>query len=394
MSTLEANFRADIDAINSIPIVPTLLEVVCRTTGMGFSAIARVTEDRWITCSARDEILFGAVPGTELKVETTICHEIRQSGQAVIIDNVANDAVYCNHHTPAMYGIQSYISMPIFRQDGSFFGTLCAIDPKPAKLNNPETIGMFKLFADLISFHLSSIDQLASVETKLSEERATAELREQFIAILGHDLRNPVGAILNSAQLLLKVAPDDRTVRIANIVQDASYRMKGLIENMLDFARGRLGEGIILNRNENEPLEAILTQVVTELRAIWPDKIIETQFDLNEPVNCDGKRIAQLFSNLLSNALIHGKKNTPVKVTAQSGGGEFKLSVINAGNKIPDAAMARLFHPFQRGEVKAGQDGLGLGLFIASEITAAHGGTLSASSTPEETCFTLQMPVA
>src|SRR5271169_4025998 len=94
------NFQADIAAVGSIPAVPTILDVVCRTTGMRFAAVARVTEDRWIACSVRDDIAFGLKPGGELKVETTICHEIRQSGQAVIIDNVAEDTVYCAHHTP------------------------------------------------------------------------------------------------------------------------------------------------------------------------------------------------------------------------------------------------------------------------------------------------------
>jgi GAF domain-containing protein len=90
-----------------------------------------------------------------------------------------------------MYRFQSYISMPIFLKDGMFFGTLCAIDPRPARLKNPETIGMFKLFAELIAFHLDAADRLATSEASLSGERQTAELREQFIAVLGHDLRNP-----------------------------------------------------------------------------------------------------------------------------------------------------------------------------------------------------------
>ena len=147
---------ADIEAVQGIAAVPRILEVVCRSTGMGFAAVARVTEDRWICCAVRDEIAFGLTPGGELKVETTICHEIRQSGEAVIIDHVAEDAAFCGHHTPAQYGFQSYISMPIVLADGTFFGTLCAIDPRPARLNTPETIGMFKLFAELIAIHLDA----------------------------------------------------------------------------------------------------------------------------------------------------------------------------------------------------------------------------------------------
>jgi len=152
--------QADIAAVNRLTIIPKLLEIICRTTGMGFAAIARVTEDKWVACSVRDEIEFGLVPGSELKLETTICHEIRQNGKAVIIDEVKKDENFCNHHTPAMYGFQSYISVPILRADGSFFGTLCAIDPKPAKLSNPETINLFKLFTELISYHLALVEKV------------------------------------------------------------------------------------------------------------------------------------------------------------------------------------------------------------------------------------------
>jgi transcriptional regulator with XRE-family HTH domain len=146
----------DVALVNSIEMVPAILDVVCHATGMGFAAIARVTDDRWIACSVRDEIKFGLTPGDELRIETTICNEIRQSGQAVIIDHVDSDDTYRCHHTPAMYGFQSYISIPILRQNGEFFGTLCAIDPKPHKLTDAATVKMFKLFADLISFHLNA----------------------------------------------------------------------------------------------------------------------------------------------------------------------------------------------------------------------------------------------
>src|SRR5450432_2085774 len=102
------NLQTDLDRVSRIAAVPTILEVICRTTGMGFAAVARVTEDRWIACSVLDEIDFGLKPGGELNVETTICHEIRQSRDPVVISNVAEDAVYSQHATPARYGFQSY----------------------------------------------------------------------------------------------------------------------------------------------------------------------------------------------------------------------------------------------------------------------------------------------
>ncbi|WP_184546488.1 GAF domain-containing sensor histidine kinase [Mucilaginibacter sp. FT3.2] len=392
MENFSPQIQADIKAVNAISVVPSILEVICRSTGMGFSAIARVTDEKWICCAVRDEIEFGLDIGGELVLESTICHEIRQSGVGVVIDHVQLDEYFCNHHTPAMYGFQSYISIPIIRKNGEFFGTLCAIDPRPHIVNTPETIGMFKLFAELIAFHLDSMDKLALSEKKLKEERETAELREQFIAILGHDLLNPVGAVLNVAQLLLRIPGDERVKRMANIVQDSAYRMKGLIENILDFARGRLGEGIVLNRKDDEAVEDLLSKILTELRIIWPDRAIETYFNFSVPVNCDGRRIAQLFSNILGNALSHGKKDVPVIVEAFSDTKGLTLSVTNGGNKIPDAVRERLFQPFYRGEVEPHKEGLGLGLYISSEIARAHGGTLKVKSTDAGTCFTLWLP--
>jgi signal transduction histidine kinase len=381
---------ADIDTISRIPGIATILEVVCRTTGMGFAAVARVTEDQWVACAVRDEICFGLMPGGELKVETTICNEIRQSGRPVIIDHVAAHEHFSTHHTPAMYGFQSYISVPIILKDGSFFGTLCAIDPNPNQLDTPQVRGMFDLFADLISFHLHTMQQLAQVEAKLLEEQKTAELREQFIAILGHDLRNPVGAVLNSSQLMLRMPLPEQGLKLATIIQNSSYRIRGLIDNMLDFASGRLGGGVVLQKKD-EQIQQVLSQVITELKMIWPDQNIFTDFNLTKPVNCDSKRIAQLFSNLLSNAISYGKAGSPVLVQAVCDGKEFSLSVINSGDKIPDKIMDRLFQPFSRGEVKRKQEGLGLGLYISAEIAHAHNGHLEVKSTEKETRFTFRM---
>jgi signal transduction histidine kinase len=387
------DFTADIDAVQRIDAVPRILEIVCRTTGMGFAAVARVTDGRWICCAVRDEIEFGLKPGGELKVETTICHEIRQSHKAVVIDHVAEDEIYRGHHTPAMYGFQSYISVPIALTDGTFFGTLCAIDPRPARLNNPETIGTFKLFAELIASHLNTFDRLAASEAVLLSERQASELREQFIAVLGHDLRNPLASIAAGARMMTKVKSENETSKIALLMQTSINRMSLLIDNVLDFARGRLGGGLSLQRSDGEPIGLILDQVVAELRSSHPDRTINTRFDLTATLNCDGQRIGQLFSNLLGNAVTHGRPDKPIEVRASIQNGIFELSVSNSGDPIPPSAMAQLFQPFYRGTLKHSLQGLGLGLYIASEIARAHGGMLDVNSSADETRFTFRMPI-
>jgi len=388
------DYQADVDAVSRIPAVPTILDVVCRTTGMGFAAVARVTEDRWIACSVKDDIAFGLAPGGELEVETTICHEIRQSRQPVIIDDVAEDPDYCNHHTPALYGIKSYISMPIVLMDGTFFGTLCAIDQKPAKLRNPGVVGMFKLFADMIAYHLDALQRAENSRAILADEREASALREQFIAVLGHDLRNPLAAISSGMHLLEKEALSERGAGILALVRNSVGRMTGLIDNVMDFARGRLGGGITLQLDPHAVLPAALEQVAAEIRAGHPERSIETHFEDMDPVACDPVRISQLFSNLLGNAVQHGAADKPVVARASTIAGELKISVSNSGDPIAPDAMERLFAPFTRGEAGSRPQGLGLGLYIAAQVADAHGGRIEVSSTPEETCFTFRMPQA
>ncbi|MCF4101871.1 GAF domain-containing sensor histidine kinase [Gillisia sp. M10.2A] len=384
----------DVEAINKISAVPSLLNVICRTTGMRFAAIARVTDEKWVTCMAQDEIEFGLKPGDELELESTICNEIRQHHNPVIIPHVAKDVNFCGHHTPLRYGFQSYISIPIFRRDGRFFGTLCAIDPEPAKIDTVEVKEMFFLYAQLIAFHLETVEELEEVSASLKEERHVAELRETFIAILGHDLRNPVGTTRMCADILLKLPLSDIAKRQATVIKSTSYRMQELIDNLLDYAKGHLGDGINLDLSDDKSLlENALTQVVDEMSSMYNSNAIEANIQIEEKVTCDANRIAQLFSNLLGNAVKHGAEDQPIHVSATTNEGDFSLCVANSGNRISDEAMMDIFKPFFTQKSERNSSGLGLGLYISSEIAKAHHGTMSVESTDEKTCFSLKMPL-
>jgi signal transduction histidine kinase len=359
---------------------------------MGFAAVARVTDERWIACGVKDTIRFGLQPGGELKVETTICHEIRQHGQVVVIDHVAAHEVFCNHPTPNQYGFQSYISVPIVLPDGRFFGTLCAIDPEPRVLNTPTVIGMFRLFAEMIVFQIDAQEQMAASEADLLEEREVSELREQFIAVLGHDLRNPLASISAGMRALQRTPLDEKASGIVHLVQNSVRRMSRLIDDVLDLARGRLAGGIPLTHGNDGALETVLHQVFDEAVMSWPQRRIEAEFDLQETVCCDSSRIGQLCSNLLGNAIVHGAPDMPIRAQVTARDGLFRLTVANGGEPIPNVALGKLFQPFFRGVVRPGQQGLGLGLYIAAEIARGHGGDLSVTSTPAETRFIFKMP--
>lgn len=233
----------------------------------------------------------------------------------------------------------------------------------------------------------------AAAATKgFDDEREAAELREQFIAVLGHDLRNPLASIVGAARLLRRESQSIKALKVIEMMEASVDRMAGLIDNVMDFARGRLGSGIDLHR-ETAHLEPVLRHVVEELEASQPSREIICDLDLPEPLSFDPGRMGQLASNLLANALTHGDPRAPVRLGARLTSGTVEVWVANSGEPIPAKAMERLFQPFFRGEVRASQQGLGLGLHIASEIARAHGGTLAATSDATETRFTLRMPV-
>jgi GAF domain-containing protein len=136
--------------------IRAILEEVCQITQMGVSAVARVTDSRWIVCQVVDRIEFGLDPGDELDLQTTICDEIRQSGEAVVIDHVGDNPGWRTHHTPMLYGFESYVSIPILLDGEQFFGTLCAIDPHPRALSAPATVASMKRLALAVAGILSS----------------------------------------------------------------------------------------------------------------------------------------------------------------------------------------------------------------------------------------------
>jgi signal transduction histidine kinase len=142
-------------------------------------------------------------------------------------------------------------------------------------LNVPGTVGMFKLFAQLIAIHIDSTDRLASSEASLADERKTAELREQFVAVLGHDLRNPLASIDGGAQLLMKRPLDDRSKEIVAMMRNGVARMGELINNVLDLTQARLGGGFQLSRVAEQGLGSALEQVVEEQRLARPERVIE-----------------------------------------------------------------------------------------------------------------------
>ena len=389
-----ADIARDVAAVGRISAVPSLLKLICQNTGMGFAAVARVTDGTWTACAVQDDIQFGLVPGGQLDVRTTLCREARAAGEPVVIDHASQDPAYSNHHTPKLYNIESYISVPIVRPGGDYFGNLCAIDPRPMIVSDPRTVTMFKVFADLIALQLEREDQQLAAETALAVERVTAELREQFIAVLGHDLRNPLAAVDATAEIMIRSSAEPRMVSLGLRLHSTVRRMSRLIDDVLDFARGRLGAGVGVAATEVADLAMALRDVVSELRDANPDRSVIDSIAIDRPVRCDRGRVQQLLSNLLGNALTYGAVDKPVRVCAAIEGDLLVLTVTNEGEPIAPENLPRVFEPYWRPQTSEPGGGLGLGLYICAQIANAHGGELQVASSAESgTSFKALLPI-
>ena len=393
MEPSEDSARA-VAAIARIDAVPTLLKVLCDATGMRVAVVARVTDRTWTACAVKDEAQFGLKPGIELPVNTMWCCDACATRAPFVIEHASTDPCNHPHGAPKRYQIESSVSVPIIRANGEYFGNLSAFDPAPSQVA-PRTLAMFNDFAALIAAQLDQQVLQERAHRALLDERAAGELREQFIAILGHDLRNPLHAVYASGDMLERRLTDPQLLTFVSRIKTNARRMSALIDDVLDFARGRLGGGIGLELTDVENINIGLATVIQELQDAQPTCEIISDINVDRAVRCDLGRLQQVASNLLANALTHGLRDSPVKISARADENDLILEVWNAGEPIPTESLGKIFEPFWRHSASASRNGLGLGLHICSQIVRAHAGRISVTSTREDgTRFTARLPLS
>jgi signal transduction histidine kinase len=246
-------------------------------------------------------------------------------------------------------------------------------------------------YLTMVRLYRETTEQTAQLASREQQLRGSARFREEFIGVVGHDLRNPLSAIKTAAHLLNKRAqlePPD--IALVERVVASTDRMSRMIDELMDFARGRLGGGIPIRRTLVN-LHALCTDVVAEAQTA-SGRTIQLQLSGTPQGQWDENRLAQLLSNLIGNAVQHSPRDTVVRVVAKDDHGEAVISVNNAGPSVPPEQLERIFEPFRRGE-RAKSEGLGLGLYIVERIVEAHGGRITATSTSAEgTTFEVRLP--
>ena len=259
-----------------------------------------------------------------------------------------------------------------------------------------ESVGKAEL-VDMTRFN-EAIDQaIAESITQYTEN--IGHTKERFLAILGHDLRSPVGAIVTSTQFMLETAEQQGDLgppyqSLIGGVSRSARRMNHMVADLLEFARVRFGDGIPV-RPAPMDMGSLAHDVVAEARAAYPDRAFESSASGDLAGEWDRERLFQAVTNLVSNAVQHGLAGPPIRVTASAQGDDVVLSVANRGPAISEDQLARLFQGINQHPAAEERDRrhLGLGLYIVDKIVSAHNGHIDVRSTHGgETTFSLRLP--
>lgn len=251
---------------------------------------------------------------------------------------------------------------------------------------NPGTDGEIRLFG--------VVADVSVRKRREEEQRVLAELQSHLMAIVGHDLRSPLSAIVTAHSVLeAMLGESEREGKMLDIIKSSTDRAVRMIETLLDYSKARFGGGIPISLRSSSFHEPI-AQVRHEMQVAHPDRELLFRQEGDGMGEIDPDRIAQVASNLLANALAHGDPEHPVEMDSQVTDRWLILRVRNHGEVIPDEALPTLFEPFHRGSGTGGSSGgLGLGLYIVRSIVEGHGGAVSVVSDPNNgTLFEVCLP--
>jgi signal transduction histidine kinase len=257
-----------------------------------------------------------------------------------------------------------------------------------SELNNQDVI-------DLTRFNESIDQELA--ESVSSYTHKVNYSKDLVLGILSHELRTPLNVISMSAQLLLNIeSPTERQTMLASQIGESTSRISQIIDNLLDVTRARFGSGLPINRTTMD-MGFVSQQLVDELRAAHPTRIIDLDVSGDTKGEWDKARVGQVFSNLIGNAIQYSFKGSPINVTVKGAAEEVVLSVHNQGVPIPPEKIGTIFDSLARAAIDEGDHpesvNLGLGLFITKDILVSHGGTIDVRSSEDNgTTFTAKFP--
>ncbi len=380
------------EAIASIPELDQVLDTLAQTSGMETIILAHVEDATWQAWAVRDIGGLGIRAGDSRALEDTFCERVFRDGTPVVVSDASRDTRFKELPAHTELGICSYVGVPFLDAGGTIVGTICAVDRR-VHIGLEAVLRTFELLARLVAHELHLVEHAREAERAFLHEVEVASAREHFLAVVAHDLRNPLAAIETTASLLARnPAAADRVLDSAQRLLQSAARMRRLIDDLLDFVRGRLGSGIPIVRAPIDDASEFVASVVDQASRAHP--LQEVVLDMHIPsttLACwDRDRIAQALENVIANACEHGAGRA-VRVHARVEGTDAVIDVVNDGEISAEARLS-LFEPF-RGS-RNPRRGLGLGLYIAERILRAHEGRIDIGGLGGATHMRLAIPLA
>jgi len=339
-------------------------------------------------------------------------YEIVRTGKAQMMTQIPREllmrAAVDEEHLKLIDALQlrSYVGVPL-SIGGKVLGVMTFVMAESNRAYDEEDLAFARALAERAALAIENARLFREIETAraaiagqlVNEERRRLEAEEQtrfaetFVGMLGHDLRNPLNAIVMTTRLLRRMATAPNEVNAVDRVLSSAQRMSSMVGQLLDLTRSRIAGGITIDKAPVD-VSGLVAEVVDELRRAYPSRQIDWTGGAGLHAAGDRDRLAQVFSNLVGNALEHGDPARPVTIELRTEGNDVTLAVHNHGPAIPPEFLKFLFEPFRRTVVRSERSkGLGLGLYITEQIIRAHGGRVEVTSTAEHgTTFSVTVP--
>ncbi|WP_343561418.1 GAF domain-containing sensor histidine kinase [Sphingobacterium sp.] len=374
----------DVGAINASQ---RILETMCSHIQMRYGLIRKKRGDKWDNCCVYDYHSQQVII-QDSDTYVKIYQEIRKGFEPIYIDNVDRCTKQQWGELLQEFGLKSYISYPILNKNNRIVGHLSFMNDEPVEFDRSKLETLFPFCSDLIATDFSTTTETLHLKNILEQERMYSKNRDLILFSLAHDLNNPVSIIKLLSQYLGQHLENGTQKILAKKIENTSSRMKGVIDDILDFSNTRFGrEGE--SHTELVNMEQLIKQVLSEFEVIH-DKTVLTNMRLPLNVHSDKNKMGRAFVNLISNAIKHGAPHKEIEINAFIEKDNFIFSVTNyfSATRLPNTSD--LFKPFLRG---SGSKGLGLGLYVTKEIAKFHHGDIEVVIEDTKITFKLLIPV-
>lgn len=374
----------DIGEINSSQ---RILETMCSHIQMRYGLIRIKKGNKWDNCCVYDyqsqQII---VQDSDIYVK--IYQEIRKGLEPIYIDNIDRCAKQQWGELLQEFGLKSYISYPILNKNKTIVGHLSFMNDEPVEFDRPKLETLFPFCSDLIAIDFSDKNETQYLKNILEQERIYSKNRDLILFSLAHDLNNPISIIKLLSQYLEQNLENGTQKILAKKIENTSSRMKGVIDDILDFSNTRFGREIE-SLTELVSMEQLIQQILSEFEVIH-DRTVLTTLRLPLNVHSDKNKMGRAFVNLISNAIKHGAPHKEIEISAFIEKDNFIFSVTNhlSTSHLPNTPD--LFKPFVRG---SGSKGLGLGLYVTKEIAKFHKGDVEIVREDTKITFKLWIPI-